>query len=306
MKEQLRQLIGPLPSESGFRQRMRFHQSWWRAFVLAEEPGGHPVRRGETIGNTLASGKESGRNFLTASGREAVQQTILERRVGGSGLLEEERLFNNLLSSQPLCFNFFGELKLDTDFALQVLRQFWPQITEVRRVLFEFAPAENYTKDNSAFDVAFEVMAGEQSGLIGLECKYTDNFSPKAYDRAEYRQIYDAGRASVFAARYEDLKVGRFNQLFRNQLIAAALVQHRNYDFTYTGLFCHPEDASAQQTGAAFQQMLKGGKETFRVITYAELVESIQKLDIAWERRQWSMLLWARYCGTQLSELIFS
>jgi hypothetical protein len=306
MKEELRQMIGPLPSESGFKQRMRFHQSWWRAFVLSEEPGSYSAKREEKIGNRLANGKESGRNFLSASGRNAVNQTILERRLGGSGLLEQGRLFNNLLSSQPLCFNFFGELKFDTDFALQVLRQFWSEITEVRQVLFEFAPVQNYTNDNSAFDVAFEVMAGGQSGLIGLECKYTDNFSQKVYDKAAYRRIYEASKVTVFAAGYEEFTAGKFNQLFRNQLIAEALVQHNAYDFTHTGLFCHPEDASARQTGAAFQRMLKNGEQTFRVITYRELIEAIQKLDIAWERREWSMLLWARYCGTQLSEQVYS
>lgn len=90
--------------------------------------------------------------------------------------MEEERLFNNLLSSQPLCFNFFGELSADPAFGLAVLKSYYPELTKLRRVIFEYAPAENYTEDHSAFDVAFEVESGDKLGLIGWECKYTARF----------------------------------------------------------------------------------------------------------------------------------
>jgi len=305
MKNELKKLIGTLPSESGFKKRMRFHQGWWRAFVLAEKEGNHPVRKEEVVCNTILNGQTSRKNFLSPKIFEAVKQTIQEKQVANSGLLEEDRLFNNLLSSQPLCFNFFGELKIDTDFALQVLRQFWPELTKVKRVMFEFAPLENYTNDNSAFDVAFEVMADKQSGFVGLECKYTDTFSPTEYDKAEYRHIFNQSKEKVFAARYEEFTAARFNQLFRNQLIAEALTQNSHYHFVYTGLFCHQDDRSALQTGAEFQSMLKNGDNIFKVVTYQDIIEKIQQLEISWGRRELSMLLWARYCGTQLSEQAF-
>jgi hypothetical protein len=229
MKNDLKKLIGTFPSESGFRKRMRFHQGWWRTFVLAEEEASYC--------NRILNGQSSRKNFLSAKIVEAVVQTIQERQVADSGIIEQDRLFNNLLSSQPLCFNFFGELKTDTDFALQVLRQFWPELTQVKRVIFEFAPAENYTNDKSAFDGAIEVMADNQSGLVGRECKYTDIFSQTEYDKAEYRHIFNQSKEKVFATTYEELRAARFNQLFRNQLIAEALVQNGPYQFVYTGLF---------------------------------------------------------------------
>lgn len=301
MKNELKKLIGTLPSENGFKKRMRFHQGWWRAFVLAEKEGNHPVRKEEVICNTILNGQTSQKNFLSPKIFEAVKQTIQERKRVGSGILEEDRLFNNLLSSQPLCFNFFGELKIDTDFALQVLQQFWPELTKVTRVMFEFAPVEKYTNDNSAFDVAFEVTADNQNGLVGLECKYTDTFSQKEYDKAEYRHIFDQSKEMVFAVGYEEFIAARFNQLFRNQLIAEALIQNSHYHFVYTGLFCHQDD-SALQTGVEFQRMLKKGDKVFKAVTYQSFIEKIQRLEISWERRELSMVLWARYCGTQLSE----
>jgi hypothetical protein len=306
MKSELKKLIGVLPtSESGFKKRMRFHQGWWRAFVLAEKEGNHPVRKEKVVCNTILNGETSQKNFLSPRIIEAVLQTIEERRFTSSGLVEEDRLFNNLLSSQPLCFNFFGELKIDTDFALRVLKQFWPELTQVKRVIFEFAPAKNYTSDNSAFDVAFEVMSDNQNGMVGLECKYTDKFSQTEYDKPEYRHIFNQSKNRVFAAKYEDFVAARFNQLFRNQLIAEALLQNGDYDFVYTGLFCHQADRSGAQTGAEFQRMLKDGDKIFQIITYQDFIEKMQRLEISWERRELSMLLWARYCSTQLSEQIF-
>ena len=149
---------------------MRFHQGWWRAFVLNEDEGNNPVRAGEKVCNTILNGIDdaSRKNFLSEQILKSVLLTIEERKKAGSGIIEENRLYNNLLSSQPLCFNFFGELKTDNDLALKVLQQFWPELTEVRTVMFEYAPEENYTNDNSAFDVAFDVMIGSQNGLVGL------------------------------------------------------------------------------------------------------------------------------------------
>lgn len=283
---------------------MRFHQGWWRAFVLGEEQGNHPIKHDESICNTINKGEFSKKNFLSSGIVKAVTQTIQERKTGGLGILEQDRLFNNLLSSQPLSFNFFGELKIDTDLCLKILRQFFPDLTSVSRVIFEFAPIENYTNDNSAFDVAFEVMAGNQTGLIGLECKYTDSFSATQYDKEAYRQIYDGSQ--VFSAPYQNFIASKYNQLFRNQLIAEALLQNKKYDFVLTGLFCHPDDESARQTGLDFQNMLKNGNSRFRIITYQNFIEAMQQLELSWEHRELSMMLWARYCGTPLSEVLNS
>ncbi|MBD3377602.1 hypothetical protein GF406_21415 [candidate division KSB1 bacterium] len=306
MKNELRALIGEFPaSESGFRKRMRFHQGWWRTFVLAKEEGNHPIKKEKKVCNTILHGQTNQKNFLSPGIAAVVLQTIQERKSASKGILEEDRLYNNLLSSQPLCFNFFDELKIDTNFALAVLKQFWSELTQVKRVIFEFAPPKNYTGDNSAFDVAFEVMAGNKKGLIGLECKYTDTFSHTEYDKSEYRQIFVQSGDRIFNAKYENFNTARFNQLFRNQLIATASLQSREYAFVYTGLFCHQDDKSALQTSTEFQGMIKNDDNLFQVITYQDFITKIQRLPLSWKQRELSMLLWARYCSTQLSEQVF-
>lgn len=304
MRDELLRFIGSFPLESSFKTRMRFHQGWWRTCVLVEQEGVRPHNHNEKVCNTLINGEFSKKNFLSQNIILAVEQTIMERKLAKKGIIEEDRLFNNLLSSQPLCFNFFGEFKNDLKFALLVLRQFWPEIQEVGKVIFEFAPQENYSKDNSAFDVAFEVRIGEKLGLIGLECKYTDTFSKTEYDRKEYRQLFSNAKGA-FLADYDIFITAEFNQLFRNEMLAEGLIQNSKYDFVYTGLFCHPVDDGAIKTGEKFKQMLNMNDKSFKVITYKEFIERMQQLDISWEHRELSMLLWSRYCGMKLSELAF-
>jgi hypothetical protein len=303
MKEQLRDLIGHVPaSDDAFKKRMRIHQGWWRAFVLAEPEGEHPIDANKTVCNTLRNGKDGGKNFLTQHILNVVNSTIEERQLSDKGLIERDRLFNNLLSSQPLCFNFFGELALDKKLALEILQHFFPLLTEVEKITFEFAPSANYTDDNSAFDVAIKVTDGDKNGLIGLECKYTDSFSPEKYSKDAYRKIFD--KSSAFKNEYKDYIQSRFNQLFRNQLIAEALIQNNKYGFVRTGLFCHEKDRAALTTAQKFQEMLNDGDERFRIITYQQFIEAMQKLELTWDQRELSMLLWVRYCGLNLSEEI--
>lgn len=290
--EQLSQLIGTVPNESPAIKRIRKHQGWWRAVVIGLPEGQYFDKKNNVwikVCNRLdEQSAKPGLNFLTDEAKRAAEITLSERGKSKQGMIEETRLNYNLLSSQPLCFNFFGELMLDRAFGLQVLQLWWPEISELKRVIFEYAPPEKYTNDNSAFDIAFEVSMGDQVGLIGLECKYTDTFSATPYHKTEYENIYNASNA--FAATYEELKLANYNQLFRNQLIAEALVQNKNYAFVKTGLFCYQDDNSAIQTADKFKLMLSD-PESFKTITYNNFIESVQRLDLNWRQREWTMLL---------------
>lgn len=292
--------FGPIPSETGFKKRMRLHQGWWRTNVLGEEPGLHPKIDTERICNTISNGNVSKKNFLTSNTISSVEQTLSDRKEQEAGLMEQDRLFNNLLSSQPLCFNFFGELDADKDFGLSVLQSFYTNLTKLRRVIFEYAPIENYTKDNSAFDIAFEVEQNDKVGLIGWECKYTDSFSATEYDKPSYRELFK--NSSSFIGDFDILKKSKTNQLFRNQLIAEGLLQNKKYSFVFTGLFCYQNDSNAIETAQEFKKLLNKDNSNFEIITYADFIRNVQMLNIDWKHREWTMLLWARYCATVLSD----
>jgi hypothetical protein len=310
IKKMIKVIVGEIPeNESNFKKKMRIHQGWWRAFVLLEEQGKNPANENENVCNTfLLDEKNENTNFLSAKISEIISGELKERKNGKkAGIINEERLRCNLLSSQPLCFNFFAEFKDEKNkiIAKELLKSFFPKITEFEDVLFEYNPVSIVTQDNSAFDVAFEVRENGRKGLIGLECKYTDEFSKTEYGKND-RKYYELFSQSKFFNKkeYNEYVKSEFNQLFRNQIIAEALIKKGEYDFVYTGLFCHYDDKSAIQTGNKFSTMLDNSGEIFKVITYKDFFENIQKLNLDWEMRELSMMLWARYCGECLSEEI--
>jgi len=321
-KDQLKKLIGTHSDSTSLRESMREHQGWWRAFVLGlpafEYQDKNTDEWNSICNRTFEETTPHHVNFLTENAHNAVRWTLKKRNNSSKGMIQQDRLFYNLLSSQPLAFNFFGELMVDTVFGLKVLQSWWPNITDLKEVIFEYAPEEGFTGDNSAFDVSFIVMAGESQGLIGLECKYTDTFSYRPSNSKEfnsnlyygevgqnnfekYNPIYLKGQPR-FSKPYDDfVKSKNYNQLFRNELIAESLIQNNKFDFVRTGLFCSPDDPGAIQTGRNFQSMLTNGQEQFKIITYRDFISKVQSLDLDWNQREWTMLLWARYLGKVLS-----
>ena len=297
-------------SDNDLQKDMRHHQSWWRVCVLGEEQGLHPLDSSSSIGSSILNGEKYKMNFIDEFAKKSVDETLAQRGVESKGLIKKDRLFNNLLSSQPLCFSFFGRLKYNLPLATQVFQQFYPEIKEIKDIHFEYAPNAATNGDNSAHDVALEFTSiSDQKGFIGLECKYTEPFSPKEYGKdgpekkdGKYRKVYED--SSAFLANYVEFTNTKYNQLFRNQLIveSALLTKGSPYKIGYSGLFCFQEDENALSKGKAFQKMLKNGEERFKIITFANLIETIQKTGIDWETREWSMMIWARYCGTALSK----
>jgi hypothetical protein len=306
LKEKLQKLIGK-QSDSDRNElvkQMRFHQSWWRACVLAQDEGLHPKtgKDGGTIGSSIKDGDTSYLNFINHDAVKAVKETLAERsQASGKGMISEDRLYNNLLSSQPLCFNFFGSLKYNLPLATELFKKYYPQVKEITGIHFEFAPNSATNSDNSAHDIAFEFIGVDgQKGLIGWECKYTEPFSSEKYDKPDYKRIHKDSNA--FTASYDECITSDFNQLFRNQLIVESALLSKRYDVVYSGLFCFENDQNALSKGIAFQGMLVDGKNRFKVVTFRDFIESLQLLPLTWETRQWTMELWARYCATQLSK----
>jgi hypothetical protein len=306
MKEKIRELIGKQSSSdrNEMVRRMRLHQGWWRACVLGVEEGCHPKTEGDTICSSVNNGTADNSNFLDVDARMAVDATLKARAELSKGMIDEYRLYNNLLSSQPLCFNFFGKLKYNLPLASDLLKAYFPTISTVDNIHFEFAPNSSSNGDNSAHDIAVEFTdVNGANCLIGIECKYTEPFSPKEYSKPSYKVIYDISGA--FSAAYEDLVKTDYNQLFRNQLVAESALINRKYDEVYGALFCLQNDTSATKKGAEFQSMLKNGANRFKVITFQSFIEKIQKLDLDWATREWTMLLWARYFGVELSKRFY-
>lgn len=318
--EKMTELLGTTDGSSNWRDKIRIHQGWWRAFVLGITEGEYYDNRNKIwkrICNQVFQETSSDDiNFLSDTVYQSVKNTLSGRNNISAGMIDEDRLKFNLLSSQPLCFNFFGELIEDLDFGTKVLQSWFSDVSRLTNVLFEYAPKEKESDDNSAFDFAFEVENNKmQKGIIGLECKYTDSFSfkpqkskvyygdieSKGYER--YNEIFSKSKKSFRNDYFEYVRDKDINQLFRNQLIAERIIQNPNlnYKFVKTGLFCFHGDKDAIDSGNKIKSMLSE-PESFQLITYRSFIESVQRLDLDWEKREWSMKLWTRYCALELSE----
>jgi hypothetical protein len=310
----MKTIIGTIPKESGFISKFRKHQGWWRAFVLNLEEGKYWIeskKEWKQVSNRINNGETDPekKNFLSKEISDEVQRALKKQK---SGIMETDRLYNNLLSSQPLAFNFFGFFRACPDVALALLQTIRPDIISVDDIVFEFAPESS--QDSSAFDFGFMVSTPTQKGFIGFECKYTDTFSFKRTDtkvyygddgdknHRNYQRYYRDNRNRFQDEYHTYIRDKNFNQLFRNEILGAQLIP--DYDFVITGLFCHHDDNKTCDAGKEFQKKIGNGTDDFVLMTYADYFETMQKLDLDWEQRELVMMLWARYCGLGLSQNI--
>jgi len=125
-------------------------QSWYREEQLGvREPGTKPD--GSPLGSALPVSALASRpdlNFLTpAAYRNALDRAIVVRRTGGT--LEEDRLYRNMLSSMPLCFNIFGSLGTHPAFVRLIQALVDSEASIVGAVSCEWAPPSRLS-DSSA------------------------------------------------------------------------------------------------------------------------------------------------------------
>ena len=101
--------------KSDFQQRARILQSLWR------EEKGYPIGKqhdrpyGARLGMPWA--KETLSNFMTETAKQAVRNEVLDPIRSKGKLYGKPRIYDNLLSSQPLCFNLFASLQQDLTLA---------------------------------------------------------------------------------------------------------------------------------------------------------------------------------------------
>ncbi|QGN55919.1 hypothetical protein [Novosphingobium sp. Gsoil 351] len=226
--------------DNRFRSCARLLQSLWRQ--RQNLPIGTYTRTSgskRTIGSLIstAAGTE-GRNFLTPAIAEIARlEAAYQER---DALIDQNRLFTNLLSSMPLAFNACVPLHLDRDLAARVLRAIIPGIDlkAVVDVLFEHSPGRQdptLTGDRSAFDVAFVYERSDgKRGLLGLEVKYSETGTEPAPPELNPRYTDLARSSGLFKEPdHAALRVNPLQQLFREHLLAQAVVMRGAYAEAY-------------------------------------------------------------------------
>ena len=226
--------IGPQPkSDNTFTKKYRKIQSEYRANILKVPYGVGPNKNSKNqYGNMLVDGDKNGLNFISNSAFKFAKQKVLDKQINKNMTIEEYRLFNNMLSSMPMCFNLFSDLRelllTNKEEVSKVVKSMFNEISWIDKVTYidvEFIPnpISDYTDDKSAFDamILVEDDKGEK-GLISIETKYTDLLGSNTSAKASVKD-----------------EIITNNKIFDNELVDILKEKgyqqiHRNYLLTYT------------------------------------------------------------------------
>ncbi|MCP3733848.1 hypothetical protein M9979_03015 [Sphingomonas sp. RP10(2022)] len=271
--------------DTRFRACARLLQSLWRD-RQGLPPGNHQDRAGRKrrLGSLLSgAAADAGRNFMTPSIAHLVRREVAYQEAGA--LIEQGRLYGNLLSSMPLTFNAFAPLRFDLALATKTLRALLPQrdIAAVRHIWFEHNPGRRdptLTGDRSAFDVAMVYdRADGKSGFVGIEVKYSEGLTEPS--PTELNASYDrlAPACGLFKEPgHAALRVNPMQQLFREHLLAQAMLMRGDYAETAFMVIAPRHNTSVQQAVKLYGAFLcdpADGPVPFANVTLEALIDAI-------------------------------
>lgn len=273
------------PAATGFRRRARWHQAVWRE-AKGLPVGSEPYRggpRARPVGSrmALAAARSTGANFVTSGALEAVNERL--GYVEAHQMLAEDRLWCDLLSSMPLCFNLFGPVAADREAADRAVHAWWPDTPgRVAEVRFEWSPGRRdplYLGNRSAFDVAFILdLPGGQRGVLGVETKYHEHpvmeMAPSEERLGRYLEVTERSGAFAVAAQ-EHLVATELQQLWLDHLLALSTLQHPGGDWGWARfVVVHPaRNVGFSAAVEAYRSQLADAT-TFANSTIEELVET--------------------------------
>lgn len=251
-----------------------------------------------------ADAAKAGRNFLNLQIHQVVLRELLVREEGAS--IDEERLFGNSLSSQPLSFNLFGNMTEDLTLATVVFRHLFPEfVLKVDQIIFEHSPGrreQRYLLDGTAFDVAVRVTTPEgEAATIFIETKYSEDMGGPA---ARLRDRYDEASRQVKLYRDPDspaLRSLALEQLWREHMLAQLVVDQ---GITSRAIFLAIGPKLNRRVMTAFQSFQteiidvehqEANRVAFEPMSLETFIDAIQVAGA----EELAKALWNRYCDFQ-------
>lgn len=275
---------GPLPEkEDKFTAKRRLKQSQYRHDVLKESYGYGPDSTSQSkYGNMLVNGEITGSNFVSKSAFVYAKQRANDTVVFPDMTIDSYRLFNNMLSSMPLCFNLFSDLReiliFNRDEATQIIKNLFIEVREIENPLYlavEFipTPTDRYTDDKSAFDamLIYKDKFGDK-GLITIETKYTDILGSNSSSRTSVKDSI-----IIKDELFEDdatkfiLKNG-YKQIHRNFLLTYIYAKNNKIKHWANVVISPAEDKKSEIEIDEFKNSLKKHKDNIFKISLEEFV----------------------------------
>ncbi|WP_374210120.1 hypothetical protein [Pseudonocardia sp. McavD-2-B] len=265
--------------DNPWQQRARLHQALWRE--QHSLPAG--LHNGSPLGSRLETSVAQPpklRNYLSAPAREQVQKAVADAPRTGA-LLFRPRLWVDLLSSQPLCFNLFGPLAADLELATTTLSQIWPDIRAVHDIRFEWSPGRNdaaYTTNQSAFDVFIEYDGDHGHSFIGIEVKYHEDLRGTPASNKDGHYVEIARNTAAFdPSTFPLLSTLPLQQIWLDHLLALRMLDNSN-DGWDAGAFVllYPVGNTRCAAAARDYRCCLTGRHTFEARTLDEIVQAAQ------------------------------
>lgn len=264
--------------ESGdnpWRRGLRLQQAWWRSTHTAL-PAGHIKGRARPVASMLPEGTGWQPNLMTQDACDAAKHAIARmKNENRPGIIAEDRLRRNLLSSQPLCFNLFGHLGAHPDALLPWVRSIAPDASSVECIELEFAPMES-TIGGSAFDAFIEYRRTDgAAGFLGVECKYAEDLKASQRTAAAKKYISATTTPPWKQGAAASLDKNGLRQLWYNQLLTQIVAASDDYAEDFGVVVACAADRAAKGAVAAVQSTLLHDDE-LRFCSIEEILASIQ------------------------------
>jgi hypothetical protein len=298
-KEQVDIVPGDLETTL-FKQQARLHQALWReskGYPIGSQPmrpeskdkprlkdKPKPKAKPRKLGSRidLESAKQSKANFLNEEVRQAVRNRLENPQPHQT--LNEDRLYADLLSSMPMCFNLFGVLHADLELADRAVHTWWPDVPgRVCAVHFEWSPGRRlkgeYLENRSAFDVAFELELPDNGrGVFGVETKYHENCKSEDTPRDDRRRRYTevALASGLFTeSAIEQIKGTDLQQIWLDHLLALSMTQQSSKKWSWAGFaLVHPAQNPSYARACDRYKRLLRDPASIRVSTLESLLSA--------------------------------
>lgn len=296
------------PLDTRFRAAARLLQALWRE--KRDIPMGYYINgKGQRrpLGSRLSQfAASAGANFLDPALQRLTYRELAYREPGA--MIDQHRVWSNMLSSMPLTFNLFGGLKLDRDLANAVCGKLWPDLVEeVCHLQFEHSPARGdfrFTADGTAFDVFISGRdARGAKTFVAIEVKYSEScHEPEARGRDRYEEL--ASTCGLYRSPEDPaLRANPIQQLWRGHMLAQCLITNGLYDRGVFVCLAPRLNDPVQRACAMYQARLAAREDvcSFEAVTLEEIIATIRGAGGA----QFADALHERYCDfTPVHQLI--
>lgn len=268
--------------DTPWQARLRDLQSWYRENVLKLPAG---MDANQTLrGNQLPGDAPFGSNFIAPEIARFAEDWLPRAKEAGA-LVQEDRLWRNMLSSMPLAFNLFVPFRANLDAASEVFGRLSDgRIARITEIQFEFSPGRGdprFTADGTAFDVfvSFVGRSGTK-GFLGIEVKYHEDLQgDSAEKRPRYLQLArDMGCFREGAL--DTLANPPLGQLWRNHLLAGSLLIEGQFDDGLAVLVCPRINAACSEAEREYRACLSDDT-TFDSWPIEQIVQAATKVSKA-------------------------